>query len=298
MRKGILFVFTLGLIVSMGTPAPAQQPSAGPPPVLQIVREDIKTGMMEAHSREANATVRIWAKAKSPHHRLALVPVAGNENEVTYLWPFESMAAFEKAQRDLDRIGETYKADFARTRHAGEDYHSAQRDMVARLRPDLSYIGGPADIAHSRYMRVETIRVRPGHASEWEEARKIMTAAHEKAKVDERMAVYQVMGGAQSGTYIVVIPWKSLAEADGVQPLPHGKAYQDALGGGEKKIASLSSDSIAFNDVSIYAFNPQLSYAFKEWVDADPGYWVLKPISAPASPAKKKAPAKADEKTQ
>jgi len=299
MRKSILFGFALGMIFSTGTLATAQQPTAGPPPVLQIVREDIKTGMMEAHSREANATVRIWAKAKSPHHRLALVPVAGNENEVMYFWGFDSMAAFGKAQQDLDKIGVTYKADFDRTRHSGEDYHSAQREMIARLRPDLSY-NGPADIAHSRFMRVETIRVRPGHASEFEEARKIMSAAHEKAKVDEHMAVYQVMGGTQAGTYIVLIPWKSLADADGVQPLPHGKAYQDALGeSGTKKIASLYSDSIVFNDVGIYAFNPQLSYVFKEWVDADPGYWTLKPISAPGpAPAKKKAPAKADEKKQ
>ncbi len=278
-----------------GVQAAAQTP--GPPPVLQIVREDIKTGMMEPHSREANGTVRIWAKAKSPHHRLALVPVAGNENEVTYLWPFDSMDAFGKAKQDLDKIAVTYKADFDRTRHTGEDYHSAQRDMVARLRPDLSY-NGAADMAHSRFMRVETIRVRPGHASEFEEARRIMTAAHVKAKVDENMAVYQVMGGTQTGTYIVLIPWKSLAEADGVAPQPHGKAYQDALGeSGNKKLANLSSDSIAFNDVSIYAFNPQLSYVFKEWVDADPAYWTLKPMttSAPA-PAKKKMPAKAEEK--
>lgn len=132
------------------------------------------------------------------------------------------MAAFGKAQQDLDKIGETYKANFDRTRHAGEDYH------------------------------------------------------------------------------IVVIPWKSLAEADGQSPLPHGKAYQDALGeSGAKKVASLSSDSIVFNDVSIYAFSPQLSYVFKEWVDADPGYWALKPISSPGpAPAKKKAPANTEEKKQ
>ncbi len=291
------FLFAMCVFCLCGLQAAAQTGPPGPPPVLQIVREDIKTGMMEAHSREANATVRIWAKAKSPHHRLALVPVAGNENEVTYFWGFDSMAAFGKAQQDIDKIGETYKADFDRTRHKGEDYHSAQRDMVARLRPDLSYNNGPADIAHSRFMRVETIRVKPGHASEFEEARKIINAAHEKAKVDEHMAVYQVMGGAQAGTYIVLIPWKSLAEADGVSPLPHGKAYQDALGeSGAKKVASLSSDSIVFNDLSIYAFNPQLSYAFKEWVDADPGYWALK--SPPPAAATKKSPAKAEEKKQ
>lgn len=288
------FFLSVCMFCLCGAQAAAQNP--GPPPVLQIVREDIRPGMMGPHSKEANTTVRIWAKAKSTHHRLALVPVAGNENEVTYLWPFESMAAFGKAQDDLDRIGETFKADFDRNRHSGEDYHSAQRDMLARLRPDLSY-NGPVDIAHCRFMRVETIRVRPGHAAEFEEGRKIMKAAHEKAKVDENMAVYQVMGGAQSGTYIVLIPWKSLAEADGVQPPPHGKAYQDALGdGGAKKMASLASDSIAFNDVNIYAFNPELSYVVKEWVDADPGYWTQKPVSMPA--ARKKAPAKAEEKKQ
>jgi hypothetical protein len=293
------FLFAMCLFCLCGLQAAAQTGPPGPPPVLQIVREDIKTGMMEPHSREANATVRIWAKAKSPHHRLALVPVAGNENEVMYFWGFDSMAAFGKAQQDIAKIGETYKADFDRTRHKGEDYHSSQRDMVARLRPDLSY-NGPADIAHSRFMRVETIRVRPGHANEFEEARRIINAAHEKAKVDEHMAVYQVAGGAQAGTYIVVIPWKSLAEADGLSPQPHGKAYQDALGeSGAKKIASLSSDSIVFNEVSIYAFNPQLSYVLKEWVDADPGYWALKPISnSEPAPTKKRAPAKAEEKKQ
>lgn len=293
------FLFAMCVVCSFGLQAAAQTDPPGPPPVLQIVREDIKTGMMEAHSTEANATVRIWAKAKSPHHRLALVPIAGNENEVMYFWPFDSFAAFGKAQQDLDKIGETYKADFDRTRHAGEDYHSAQRDMLARLRPDLSY-NGPVDIVRSRFMRVETIRVRPGHVSEFEEARKIIKAAHEKANVDENMAVYQVTGGAQVGTYIVAIPWKSLAEADGVAPQPHGKAYQDALGeSGTKKIASLSSDSIVFNDVNIYAFSPQLSYVLKEWVDADPGYWTLKPISSPGpSPARKKAPANTEEKKQ
>lgn len=295
------FLFSMCVVCVLGLQAAAQTGPPGPPPVLQIVREDIKTGMMEAHSKEANATVRIWAKAKSPHHRLALIPVAGNENEVMYFWGFDSMAAFGKAQQDLDKIGETYKADFDRIRHAGEDYHSAQRDMVARLRLDLSYNGAAAaDIVRSRFMRVETIRVRPGHASEFEEARKIIKAAHEKAKVDENMAVYQVVGGAQSGTYMVLIPWKSLAEADGPTPLPHGKAYQDALGeSGNKKIASLSSDSIVFNDVNIYAFSPQLSYVFKEWVDADPGYWALKPMPSPGpAPARKKAPANNEDRKQ
>src|SRR2546426_6615522 len=106
------FLLAMCVLCLCGLQAAAQNGPAGPPAVLQIVREDIKPGMMEAHSREANATVRVWAKAKSPHQRLAMVPIGGNQNEVTYLWPFPSFAAYEKAQKDLDKISETYKADF------------------------------------------------------------------------------------------------------------------------------------------------------------------------------------------
>jgi hypothetical protein len=289
------FFLAVFVLCVCGVQAAAQTP--GPPQVLQIVREDIKTGMMEPHSREANATVRIWAKAKSPHQRLAMVPIAGNENEVTYIWPFPSFAAYEKAQKDLDKIGETYKADFDRTRHAGEDYHSAQRDMLCRLRADLSYNLPAGDRGKMRFMRMETIRVKPGHIEEFEEARKIVTAAHVKAKVDEHMAVYQVIGGAQAGTFIVLIPWTSMEDSN---LLPHGKAYQDALGAdGAKKVARVANDAILVDDISIYALDPQLSYVLPATVASDPDYWTLKPMPAPRAAApKKKMPAKADEKKQ
>lgn len=290
-KKIVLMLFAFCVFVSTTVQASAQA-SPQTPPVLQIVREDIKTGMMEAHSKEANANVRIWAKANSPHHRLALVPIAGNENEVTYLWPFASFAAYEKAQKDLDKIAETYKADFDRIRHSGEDYHSAQRDMLCRLREDLSYNIPAPDIAKRRYMRVETIRVKPGHVQDFEEQRKIINAAHVKARVDEHMAVYQVVGGAQAGTFIVVIPWSSLDDSN---LLPHGKAYQDALGeDGAKKVAHIGGEAILFDDVSIYEFAPQLSYAPNEWVAADAGYWSLKALAPFA--VKKRARARTQEK--
>ncbi|HWO00652.1 MAG TPA: hypothetical protein VNS63_15445 [Blastocatellia bacterium] len=293
MKKIVLILFAFCVLVSTTVRASAQAP-AGPPAVLHIVREDIKTGMMEAHSREANATVRIWAKAKSPHQRLAMVPIAGNQNEVTYLWPFPSFAAYEKAQKDLDKIGETFKADFDRTRHAGEDYHSAQRDMLCRLRADLSYNLPAGDRAKMRFMRVETIRVKPGHISEFEEQRKIVAAAHVKAKVDEHMAVYQVVGGAQAGTFIVLVPWTSMDDSN---LLPHGKAYQDALGeDGNKKIAGIANDAILSDDVSIYAMDPQLSYLLPATVASDPEFWRLKPQAQVV--AKKKVAAKVEEKKQ
>lgn len=286
MRPFLFFSLTVCLLVAGASPASAQMP--GPPRVMLIVREDIKPGMMAPHAREANNVVQIYAKANSPYHRLAMVPVAGNENEVMYLWGFDSFAEMEKSNSYLDTLSNvTYKADFERVRPPGDDYHAAQRDTIAVLRDDLSY-NINADVAKMRYMRVQTVRVKPGHTREWEDSRRMTKAAHEKAKVDEHMAVYQVAGGAQGGTYIVLIPWASM---DGIATIPHGKSYMEALGDDRRdKIEKIENDSVVFSSTDIYAFAPQLSYVAKDWAVSDPAFWTLKPMMADrAAPAAKKA---------
>ncbi|MEO6050656.1 MAG: hypothetical protein ABIP78_04910 [Pyrinomonadaceae bacterium] len=283
MKAFLFFLLASCLVFTTSIPAFAQDP--GPPKVLLIVREEIKTGMMGPHAIEANNVVQIYSKAKSPWHRLAMVPVAGNENEVTYFWGYDSFADMDKSNKDLDEIGVTYKADFDRNRHEGEDYHSSQRDSIAVFRPDLSY-NAAADIPNMRYMRIQTIRVKPGHGRDFEEGRKIVNAAHAKAKIDEHMAVYQVMGGAQNGTYLVIIPWASL---DGMATIPHGKDYWDAMGDNNReKTEKIENDSIVFTSTDIYAFAPQISYVSERMIASNPGFWTLKPMAAPAAAPKGK----------
>lgn len=286
MKQFLFFSLTVCLLVASASLTSAQTPA--PPRVMLIVREDIKPGMMGPHAREANNVVQIYAKANSPYHRLAMVPVAGNENEVMYIWGFDSYAEMEKSNSYLDTVSNvTYKADFDRVRPPGEDYHSSQRDTIAVLREDMSY-NMNTDIRKMRYMRVSTIRVKPGHTREWEDSRRMTKAAHEKAKVDETMVVYQVAGGAQSGTYLVMIPWASL---DGIGTIPHGKSYMDALGDDRRdKIEKIENDSVVFTSTDIYAFAPHLSYLSKDWVSGDPSFWTLKPMMADTTaPAARKA---------
>ena len=282
MKKYLFLLAASCLLISASFPAIGQSP--GPPKVLLIVREEIKTGMMGPHSLEANNVVQIYAKAKSPWHRLAMVPVAGNENEVMYFWGFDSFADMEKSNKDLDTIATvTFKNDFDKVRPPGDDYHTSQRDSIAVFRPDLSY-NPSADIAKMRYMRIQTVRVKPGHARDFEEGRKIVNAAHVKAKINEHMAVYSIAGGAQAGTYLIIIPWNSLED---MATLPHGKDYWDAMGDNNReKTEKIESDSVVFSSTDIYAFSPQLSYASPQIIASDPGFWTLKPMSAPA-PVKK-----------
>ena len=249
MKQSLFFSLVVCLLCAGLFHVAAQVPA--PPKVLLIVREEIKPGMMPAHSREANNVVQIYSKANSPYHRLAMTPVAGNENEVMYFWGFPSFAEMEKSNSVLDTISNvTFKADFDRVRPPGEDYHSSQRDIIAVLREDMSY-NMNTDISKMRYMRVQTIRVKPGHAREWEESRRMSRAAHEKAKVDETMVVYQVAGGAQSGTYLVMIPWATL---DGIATIPHGKSYMEALGEDRRHGAVVGGGALLGHDV-LLVFN-------------------------------------------
>lgn len=290
----MFLVVAAGLLL-LASMASGQTPQA--PKVLLIVREEIKTGMMPAHSTEASNVVRIWSKARSPHHRLAMVPIAGNENEVTYIWPFDSFATLEKSIKDLETIATvSHKADFDKVRPPGDDYHSSQRDSIAVLREDLSYRPS-ADIAQMRFMRVQTVRVKAGHVRDFENGRKMIKAAHEKANVDENMAVFQVVGGAQAGTYLVFIPWKTL---DGLGTIPHGKVYRDAMGDSNwDKLDKIDNDAIVFGAVDIYAFSPQLSYVSPQMVAASPDFWTLKPNAlAVATPVRKKSATRAVAKKQ
>jgi hypothetical protein len=271
------------------SPLQAQTPGSDTAPkVLLIVREEIKTGKMAAHSGEANTTVNIWAKAKSPHHRLAMMPVAGNENEVLYLWPFDSFAELEKSYNDLDKIGTTMKADFDRIANPGEDYHSSQRDSIAVYLPELSY-NPTARMPDMRFMRWQVLRVKPGKDDEFEESQRLLKAAHEKAKIDESMYLYRMAGGGMSGVYLRLIPWKSL---EGMGTIPHGKAYWDAMGDdNRKKIDPLENDALLSDEVLVYAFAPQLSYLSAEFVAANPAFWTLKQMNTPVQQtvAQKKA---------
>ena len=212
-RIAVGLVFPLFIIVMVGAQAQTPAPVA-PPKYLLIVREDIKPGKGTEHTKNSQAFVRILAKANSPYYRLAATPLTGNENEVTYFWPFDSYASLEKYYQDLDKWASgPYKADFEKLDKQGADLHAAQRDVLATYREDLSYRPN-LNSGKSHYFLFVTVRVRPGHGMDFAEARKIVLAAHQKANLDEYFFVYEVSSGTPGPTYYIFVPQKSLKDLD------------------------------------------------------------------------------------
>lgn len=278
MRKSFL-VFAITLLASGFSQVNAQPAERmGPPPVLLIVREDIKPGKMPAHNAHSASFARMFRQLQTPSYRIALVPVAGSENEVVYITPLSTFKEMEQMQSDTDKkmsvVSGAMKSELDRLEKEAPDLHAAMRDMFAVYRPELSYEPG-VDIRKMRYFAVTTVRVRPGQEDQYAEyVRNLTNVARDKAKAELHIAAFQVIAGSPTTTYMFFRPMMSLAEYD----LRIGPRVREAMSDDQKKKADkLAGESVVFSETSVYAFNPQMSYVPKDFAAGDPTFWNPKP---------------------
>lgn len=288
MRKSLILVFAMCVFVFAALPAAAQQqPQMGPPKVLSIFREEIKAGRGSAHQNLEAGYVRALQKAKWPVYSLAMTPAVGG-TDAWFITAYDSFASMEKDRQNTEKNAQM-SADFDRLDALDAEFRTGQRSIVCVLNEGLTY-GGNFDVSQMRYFTVNTVRVRPGHDQEWQEARKILVEAVRKANPNAHSIVYGVAAGMPNGTYLVFTPRKSLAEMD---PNPAmGKAIQDAIGeDNAKKRQKLLADSVISTETIIYGFSPKMSYVPKEWAKTGGEFWTPK---APIRTVAAKKPATAE----
>lgn len=288
MKKSLLF-FVVVTLISAFSQVFAQTPATpGPPKVVLIVREDIKPGMMGTHNRHSAEFAGIFNKLQTPNHRVALVPVAGSENEVVYLTGADTFAELEGMQKATDEkmaaVSGNMKADRDRLDKEAPALHAGMRDMLAVSRPEYSY-GPVVNFPTMRYMAVTTVRLRPGQEDQYAEFVKLQKDARDKAKAELHVAAFQVIAGTPNTTLMFFRPMKSLAEYD----LRIGPRVRDAMSEDQQKKADkLAAESILFTETSVYALSPQMSYVSKEMIAGDPAFWNPKPAMAVRPKPKKR----------
>lgn len=287
MKKSLLLVL-VSLCCCLG--AFAQQHE--PPKVLLIVREEIKPGMMPAHNRHAAEYAAIFSKLQTENERIALVPVAGNENEVIYLNAAQSFAEIERINQGTDKkmtaVNASMQAQVDRLDKEAPVLHAAMRDMLAVYRPELSFNPG-APIAAMRYFSITTVRIRPGHDAQYMDyVQKMVNVARQKAKIDAlHLATFQVISGGPGGTYMVFRPMKSLSELDE----PIGMKVRAAMDSDTKKEADkMYGEAVMSSETNTYRFAPQMSYVSKEFAALDPDFWHPRMEVAAKPKPKKRTP--------
>jgi hypothetical protein len=297
--KRVFFVITLVMGSAGLSQLVAQERPMGPPPALLIVREDIKPGQMPAHNKHSAAYAKIFARLQTDSYRIAMVPVAGNENEVVYVTPLGTFAQMEQMQKDTDKkmggaTGAT-RTELDRLDREAPELHAGMRDLFAIYRSEMSY-DPVVDIAKMRYFAITTVRVRPGMDDAYVDYIKNLTnVAREKAKAELHIAAFQVIAGspaAAGSTYMFFRPMISLSDYD----LKIGSRVRSAMSDEQKKKADKTAGEVILNtETSVYAFMPQMSYVPKEMIARDAAFWGPKANEAAmARRPQRKRPAKAN----
>lgn len=251
------------------------------PKVLQIFAEEVKPGRAPAHMKSEAGWPAALRKANNKGYYLAMS--AGND--VWFLNPRDSFAAAE-AQAAADEGDAALTAELDRLWGVDGELLSKTNGMTGVLNEDLSF-RADWDTAKMRYYEVTIMRIQPGYGREFEALRKLVNAAHEKAKVDERWSVYEIITGAPADTYVFFAPMASLAEWDTVEAM-HGKEYRDALGEETRgRLQEFSRAAVKSSETKLFEFSPRMSYLPKEMADRNPDFWNAKPAPAPAAGKKK-----------
>ena len=248
--------------------------------------------MMGTHGRHAANFVTIFNQLQTPNHRIAMVPVAGNENEVVYITAADSFAEIERINKSTDQklssVNARMRNELDMLDQEAPGLHAGMRDMLAVYRPELSFNPG-VNIAQMRYFSVTTTRIRPGFDSTYVEyVQKLINVVRQKAKVDDlHVAVFQVVSGAPAGTYLTFRPMKSLAEMDN----PIGMKVRAAMSDDQRKDADKAvREAIMSSEISTYAFTPGMSYVDKEFAMMDAAFWAPKPQMAVKPKPRKRTP--------
>jgi hypothetical protein len=276
MKKISPILLGLSLAVAGSSMVAAQQ-TASSPKVLQITREytkPYKGGM--AHDKTESAFIQAMTRAKFPAYYEAFTSMSG-KSRALYFTQYDSFADWEKDNKIVDK-NPALNADLERAGIADGELLDEVDSGVYVRDEDLSY-HPHADISHARYMEVEVFQIRPGHASEFREAAKMVKAAHEKAGDSAHWAMFEIAFGAERGTYVALTADNSMADID--SGFADGKKFADAMGEeGLKKLDSLAAASIETWHNELFSVNPKQSYVNPDWIKADPEFWRPKPAAA------------------
>ncbi len=264
-----------------------------PPKVLWLYREDVKVSRGVVHERVEHAWAQFWTKGQVQPF-VAMEALSGNPTEVLFVSAYDSFSSFEKDSKTYDKASSgPMKAEYEALAKQEAELVNAARSTVVVYRPNLSYRAEQImpDMPKTRYVEITVMRTRPGKGAAFAAGAKLYQSAYEKANINLPWAIYEVAEGAPSGTFLVFTFFKSLKEIDdlmAVEPKIMAAIGEEAL----KNMGREEADIFMSTDSNLYAFNPAMSHAPKEFIAADPEFWAPREKASPTPAGEAKKPVK------
>ena len=266
-------VLVATLLVSFGSSFLAAQDNAdlgGPPKVLVIQREFLKPGKSgSTHEKSEGAFVRAMAASKSGSHYLAMDSLTGTKRSL-FFSRYDSFAAWEEDNKNIEKDA-TLTAALDRAALADGELLSDYDTGVFLYQAELS-MPAPVNIGQMRYMEILSFNVKEGHRKEWNELVGTYKAAYQKGEPNAQWAMYEKEYGGEMGVFLMIRPMKSAAEVDHL--MTAGETVRSAMSEADRaKVAELAAVCIGSSASNLYKFNPKISYATDQMIQADPAFW-------------------------
>jgi len=269
MTRALALLQVALLSVSSASFAFGQGMPTSQPNLIQITREEVKTGHNAMHSAYEAGWPAAYAKAKSPNYYLAMVAITG-PNEAWYISPYASHAALgESMKRESD--DKALSADIDRLQKGDADHINSVRTLHAVARSDLSY-GAFPDMGLARFWEVTTFRVRPGFEEAFANVAKAYAAAAKRAAPNMSWRTYEVIAGIPGPTFLVFSSVQSFADFDrGMQDgMAIGKAFTPEE---QQMMEKFGSSGLINAETQRFRLDPVQSYVDAATKAKDPKFW-------------------------
>lgn len=270
MRSKPFFLCAVSLGAALALPSSAEPPT-NPPKVLWMFREEVKPARGAAHTAVEQGIARHFGKAGMQPY-FALEALTGSATDVLFVSSYDS---WDQVEKDLQVLGKaTAQPAFLALARQEAELVNSTKGTLAVLREELSYRGEKllADMPHSRYVAVMTMRVKPGHGEEFTEYQKANVKAHAEASMDESWLVYEVIGGAPMGTYLLFQPFKSFADVAANDEMHRN--FRKGLSAETKALFKKAmAEDLQMGQWDYFTINPKQSNPPKEFLAIAPDFW-------------------------
>ena len=272
MKTRLSWSAVAGLLCAVAGPLASQTPPTDPPPVLRIIREDIKEGKAAAHAKSENAFMQEAARLKYPANIIGMTTITGSSQA----WFLEGHASFEAVEATMAAF-EKPDAQYAKLDELDSELRTSSRIWLAAYRPELSYHGQEfmQALPKARYFNVSIIRMHAGHAQEFAEMAHIAADALQKSMRAEPVAIYMISSGMQDETYVLFEPAASLKSLD-AEP----DVYRAMGDSGAARFLKLARENTVSEESLLFAIDPKMSYVSNDFAAGDPAFWNPKPDQA------------------
>jgi len=264
----ILLLAWAGLLA--GQDRKAVNEAAGAPNLVLLVHQEIQPGRGSERQKLEAATARACDLMEAPSYWVELQALTGAREEL-FFDPFDNFQQLEEAEAGWRQFYGGHP-DLGHMQEEIDGVVESERKIVAVRRDDLGFNVANLDLSEMRYMRVQEVRLFPGHEGDFGEALRILEDASAKVKGETPWMVYEVNVGMPSPAYLLMIPMSGLEKND---DLLEAKDKLLEVEGEEaaQRLEQIARESFASTESNLYEVRPEMSHVPKEWAAGDPEFW-------------------------